>query len=199
MKHISSDYVCGSSKMNAITISFVFTGLAKGWSHVHVESKQNISARLVFLYVWEISHDPVLEFGRVNTSSQDCSKLFQLVVVQICYDCQLEHWCHKGIHAASSMWDTSSPRAMSWLISSRLSKVIFVSLALFGKPNTSDGTGHPAPSYVRVAMAEWLAHRTPNHKIMGSSPTKTSWLIKNRPVWVTGVSVHSAINENLRL
>ncbi len=35
-------------------------------------------------------------------------------------------------------------------------------------------------------MAEWLAPRTPNHKIVGSSPTKTSWLIKNRPAWAMG-------------
>ncbi len=27
-------------------------------------------------------------------------------------------------------------------------------------------------------MAEWLARRPPNHKIVGSSPAKTSWLIK---------------------
>ena len=56
---------------------------------------------------------------------------------------------------------------------------------------------------VRVAMAEWLAHRTPNNTTMGSSPTKTSWLIKKHPVWATGddngASVHSAINENLAI
>ncbi len=85
--------------MNAITISIVFTGRAKGWSHIHVESKQNISARLVLLHVLEISHDPVLEFGRVNTSSQDYSKLFQPAVLQTYYVFQLENWCHKGIHA----------------------------------------------------------------------------------------------------
>ncbi len=47
----------------------------------------------------------------------------------------------------------------------------------------------------RVAMAEWLAHRTPNHKIVGSSPTKASWLTRNHPTWAmcddNDVSVHS--------
>ncbi len=43
-------------------------------------------------------------------------------------------------------------------------------------------TGHPLEVPLWVAMAEWLAHRTPNHKTMGSSPAKASWLIKNRPV-----------------
>ena len=46
--------------------------------------------------------------------------------------------------------------------------------------------------HLRVAMAEWLARRTPN---------QTSWPIKNRPVWATGkdnrASVHSAVNEYL--
>ena len=30
-------------------------------------------------------------------------------------------------------------------------------------------------------MAEWLARLTPNHKIVVSSPAKTSWLIKTVP------------------
>ncbi len=55
----------------------------------------------------------------------------------------------------------------------------------------------------RVAMAEWLARPTPNHKIVGSSHAKTSWLIKNRPAWATGGdngdSVHSAVNEYLAI
>ena len=50
-------------------------------------------------------------------------------------------------------------------------------------------------------MAKWLLRRTPNHKIVGSSPAKASQLIKNHPVWATGddngASVHSAINEYL--
>ncbi len=36
-------------------------------------------------------------------------------------------------------------------------------------------------------MAEWLAHRTPNHKIVGVSAAKTSWLIKNCPAWATAM------------
>ncbi len=52
-------------------------------------------------------------------------------------------------------------------------------------------------------MAKWLACQTPNHKIMGLSPTKTSWLTKIHPVWATGddkgVSVHLAVNENLAI
>ncbi len=52
-------------------------------------------------------------------------------------------------------------------------------------------------------MAEWLARRTPNHKIMGSSATQTSWLIKNRPAWAkrddNGASFHSAVNEYLAI
>ena len=48
-------------------------------------------------------------------------------------------------------------------------------------------------------MAEWLMRRTPNHKIMASSPAKASRLIKNHPAWATGddngASVHSAVNE----
>ena len=55
----------------------------------------------------------------------------------------------------------------------------------------------------QVAMAEWLACQTPNHKIMGSSPTKTSWLMKKRPAWTTGdyngASVHSGVNEYLAM
>ncbi len=49
-----------------------------------------------------------------------------------------------------------------------------------------------------------IARLTPNHcdKIVGSSPAKTSWLIKNRPAWATGddkgASVHSAVNEYMR-
>ena len=52
-------------------------------------------------------------------------------------------------------------------------------------------------------MAEWLARRTPNHKIVGSNPAKTSWLIENRPAWATGddngASVHGAVNEYLAI
>ncbi len=52
-------------------------------------------------------------------------------------------------------------------------------------------------------MAEWLACRTPNHKIVSSSPAKASWLIKNHPAWATGgdngASVHSAVNEYLAI
>ncbi len=52
-------------------------------------------------------------------------------------------------------------------------------------------------------MAEWLSRRTPNHKIVGSSPAKTSWLIKNRLAWATGgdngASVHLAVNEYLAI
>ncbi len=59
------------------------------------------------------------------------------------------------------------------------------------------------PDTIRVAMAEWLARRTPNHKIVGSSPAKASQLIKNRPAWATGgdngASVHSAVNEYLAI
>ncbi len=33
-------------------------------------------------------------------------------------------------------------------------------------------------------MAEWPL--LPTHKIVGLSPAKTSWLIKNRPAWATG-------------
>ena len=49
------------------------------------------------------------------------------------------------------------------------------------------------------AMAQWLASRPPNHKIVGSSPAKASWLIINCPAWATGdnngVSVHLVVNE----
>ncbi len=52
-------------------------------------------------------------------------------------------------------------------------------------------------------MAEWLARRTPMHKIVGSSPAKNSCLIKNLPAWATGAhngaSVHSAVNEYLAI
>ncbi len=49
-------------------------------------------------------------------------------------------------------------------------------------------------------MAEWLAGRTPNHKIVGSSPAKASRLIKNHPAWAdNGASVHSALNEYLAI
>ena len=55
----------------------------------------------------------------------------------------------------------------------------------------------------RVVMAEWLGGQTPNHKIVGSSPTKASRLIKNHPAWATGddngASVHSAVNEYLAI
>ncbi len=54
-----------------------------------------------------------------------------------------------------------------------------------------------------VAMVEWLGCRTPNHKIVDSSPIKTSWLIKNHRVWATsddnGASVHTAVNEYLAI
>ncbi len=55
----------------------------------------------------------------------------------------------------------------------------------------------------RVAMAEWLERRTPDHTIVGSSPAKTSWLIKNCPAWATGddhgASFHSAVIEYLAI
>ena len=51
-------------------------------------------------------------------------------------------------------------------------------------------------------MAEWLARRAPNHKIVGSNPAKVSRL-KNRPAWATGddngASVHSAVYEYLAI
>ncbi len=40
-------------------------------------------------------------------------------------------------------------------------------------------------------MAKWLASWTPNHKIVGSSPTKATWLIKNHPAWATGDDLSS--------
>ncbi len=59
------------------------------------------------------------------------------------------------------------------------------------------------PATMRVAMGEWLARRTPNHKIVGSGPTKATWLIKNRPAWATGddngALVRSAVNEYLAI
>ncbi len=49
----------------------------------------------------------------------------------------------------------------------------------------------------RVAMAEWLARRTPNHKIVGTSPAKSQSAHQYRPVWAAGgdngASVHSAV------
>ncbi len=55
----------------------------------------------------------------------------------------------------------------------------------------------------QVAMALWLVHQIPNHKIMDSSPAKTSWLIKKCPARAmggdNGASVHSAINEYLAI
>ncbi len=52
-------------------------------------------------------------------------------------------------------------------------------------------------------MAEWLARRTPNHKIVGLSPAEATLLNKNRPTWATGdnngASVHSAVNEYLAI
>ena len=52
-------------------------------------------------------------------------------------------------------------------------------------------------------MAEWLARQSPNHKIVGSSPAKTNWLIKYRPAWATGddngALVHSAVNEYMAI
>ncbi len=52
-------------------------------------------------------------------------------------------------------------------------------------------------------MAKWLARRTPNHKIVGSSAAEAIWLIKNHPTWATGddngASVHSAVNEYLAI
>ncbi len=50
-------------------------------------------------------------------------------------------------------------------------------------------------------MAEWLARRTPNHKIVGSSHATSQSAHENRPVWAAGgdngASVHSAVNEYL--
>ncbi len=52
-------------------------------------------------------------------------------------------------------------------------------------------------------MTEWLARRTLNHMLVGSSPAEATWLIKNRPAWATsddnGASVHSAVNEYLAM
>ncbi len=38
----------------------------------------------------------------------------------------------------------------------------------------------------RIAMAEWLARWTLNHKIVGSSPAKSQSAHQNRPVQATG-------------
>ncbi len=50
-------------------------------------------------------------------------------------------------------------------------------------------------------MAKLLVRRTLNHKIMGLSPTKATWFIKNHPVWAmvddNSASVHSAVTEYL--
>ena len=55
----------------------------------------------------------------------------------------------------------------------------------------------------RVTMAKRLARRTPNHKIVGSSPAKASRLIKNRPTWAmgddNGASVNSPVYEHLAI
>ncbi len=52
-------------------------------------------------------------------------------------------------------------------------------------------------------MAQWLARRTPNHKIVGSSPTKSQSAHQNCPVWAVGgdngASVHSAVSEYLAI
>ena len=52
-------------------------------------------------------------------------------------------------------------------------------------------------------MAEWLARRTPNHKIVGSSPAKSQAAHQNGPMWAAGgdngASVHSAVNEYLAI
>ncbi len=52
-------------------------------------------------------------------------------------------------------------------------------------------------------MAEWLAHWTPNHQIVGSSPAEATWLIKNHSAWAmgddNGAAVHSAVNEYLAI
>ena len=49
------------------------------------------------------------------------------------------------------------------------------------------------------AMAEWLERRTTSHKIVGSTPAQSSWLIKNLPAWATGddngALVHSTVND----
>ncbi len=58
-------------------------------------------------------------------------------------------------------------------------------------------------SSYRVAMAEWLVRRTPNHKIVGSRPAKSQSAHQNRPVWAAGgdngALVQSAINEYLAI
>ncbi len=52
-------------------------------------------------------------------------------------------------------------------------------------------------------MAEWLARRTPNHKIVGSSPAESQSAHQIRPAWATGgdncASVYSAVNEYLAI
>ncbi len=52
-------------------------------------------------------------------------------------------------------------------------------------------------------MAEWLARRTPNHKIVSSIPPNPVGSSKNRPAWAkggdNGASVHSAVNEYLAI
>ncbi len=48
---------------------------------------------------------------------------------------------------------------------------------------------------LRVAMAEWLARRTPNHKIVGLSYAKAVWLIKNRPAWAMGDNYGASVKH----
>ncbi len=45
-------------------------------------------------------------------------------------------------------------------------------------------------------MAEWLARRTPNHKIVGSSPPKSQSAHQNRPVWATSSDNGASESQN---
>ncbi len=54
-----------------------------------------------------------------------------------------------------------------------------------------------------VAMAEWLARRTPNHKIVGFESRRSHLADQNHPMCAAGgdngASVHSAVNEYLAI
>ncbi len=58
-------------------------------------------------------------------------------------------------------------------------------------------------SEIRLLMAEWLAHRTHIHEIVGCIPAYGRWRIKKPPAWATGddngSTVLLAVNEYLAI
>lgn len=129
-QHVSSDNVRGSSKRNSITVSIVFTCLVQDWSQILVKtsriSQPDLCSSMQAKYVM-IRCLRLVGLIRPVTTIPVCSSV---VVYGLVRAATLNTGAIKASIWASSVWGTSSPRVVPWLILSCSSTIVFVALAL---------------------------------------------------------------------